>query len=615
MADSNGTNAISRERNRRFRDKVSKQWLAFAGNCEPVKKYLAKRSYNSSWAPLKFLDALFRGYGQVVFANNPFSGFLIFIAITVADPLISASALLTSSVALLTSIIVVPQSPEMISEGLTVFNSLLIGQITASLLPAHYGLDLEGWHWIFMIIASIICVYVTSAFANILGAISQYPLPVLTVPFNIVQPLLFLVILNVNTINSNESALVTPHHVTLQSEPLGLSSIISVDIFNRTSHATTDISLPAALVSDHARKDMEENNFARIVNEDVISSSTAKVLMNANENFGIENSGGIKPNSNMKNNSNTSDKADIVGTEAGVDDALRENTQLNAEDEKEIITDDEKLETIDEKHDPVNTASTSVVSTETSRNLSSDTSNKLTEGNNLLDDDTTEEYDVRAKRSVPVDHNHQNDTQVEEAVVDWGGVFAGVLLSMSQVFALNYAPSAALMYLAVLIYSPIMAAFAVLGALLGTLTGLILTDIDTYDSVGGIYDGTPGFNAVLSTMCLGGLFFIVNWSATLAAAFCSIFSTIIFNVMVPPFARGGLVPLSLPFNLSALLFLCATSSGFLVRPKSISFPEKHRQEYQQCCRSRGTQDNTPPTSDINDKDSEMEKKPSLAEVV
>lgn len=42
---------------------------------------------------------------------------------------------------------------------------------------------------------------------------------------------------------------------------------------------------------------------------------------------------------------------------------------------------------------------------------------------------------------------------------------------MSQVFGTSHAAAAVLFYLAVLIYSPIMTAFAVLGATIGTLTG------------------------------------------------------------------------------------------------------------------------------------------------
>jgi hypothetical protein len=35
-------------------------------------------------------------------------------------------------------------------------------------------------------------------------------------------------------------------------------------------------------------------------------------------------------------------------------------------------------------------------------------------------------------------------------------------------------------------------------------SGLLLTDADTNAIVGGVYDGTWGFNGLLSAMCLGG---------------------------------------------------------------------------------------------------------------
>jgi hypothetical protein len=44
--------------------------------------------------------------------------------------------------------------------------------------------------------------------------------------------------------------------------------------------------------------------------------------------------------------------------------------------------------------------------------------------------------------------------------------------------------------------------------------------------------------------------------------------------------QAKLFPLSLPFNLSTLLFLCVTSSA-IVRPREIRFPEKHLRDYKQ----------------------------------
>lgn len=248
---------------------------------------------------------------------------------------------------------------------------------------------------------------------------------------------------------------------------------------------------------------------------------------------------------------------------------------------------------------------------------STSTTSDFNEDDVLLDEETVT---IRLKRSVSLEATqrnsltlHQNASfDIMEPVVDWGGVFSGVVLSMSQVYGTSHAPTAILMYLAVLIYSPTMAAFAVLGATLGTLTGVLLTDVDTYTIPGGVYDGTWGFNGLLSAMCLGGLFFVVNWPATLAAVLCSFLSTVIMNVLIPPFAQANLSPMSLPFNISTLLFLCVSSSGAIVRPDVISFPEKHRQEYKHVQLQR-TQEQSPSTSDINDKDEEMEKK-TLSEV-
>jgi uncharacterized membrane-anchored protein YitT (DUF2179 family) len=64
-----------------------------------------------------------------------------------------------------------------------------------------------------------------------------------------------------------------------------------------------------------------------------------------------------------------------------------------------------------------------------------------------------------------------------------------------------------------------------------------LTDVDTFAVAGGVYDGTWGFNGLLSTMSLGGLFFVVNWPAAVAAILCSFLSTVIMHVLIPPFAQ------------------------------------------------------------------------------
>ncbi|PNF38764.1 hypothetical protein B7P43_G14028 [Cryptotermes secundus] len=249
-----GSSSNPSANNRRFGDKVSipRQWLSFAGDCAPLRKYLASRSYGSGWAPLKFVDALFRGYGQVVFANNPISGVLIFISLTVADPLVSAAGLLTASVGLLGSIVILPQPPEILSQGVTVFNSLLIGLITTGTLPTHYGLTLETWHWFSMIIAATTSVYVESALGNILGSLCRFPLPYLTVPFNIVQQLLFLTVISITTLNATDTPPIATHHMTSQPPLLVPSSLISIE---RLRQVPVDTTQPTLLSNLNALKE------------------------------------------------------------------------------------------------------------------------------------------------------------------------------------------------------------------------------------------------------------------------------------------------------------------------------------------------------------------------
>lgn len=83
-------------------------------------------------------------------------------------------------------------------------------------------------------------------------------------------------------------------------------------------------------------------------------------------------------------------------------------------------------------------------------------------------------------------------------------------------------------------------------------SGLLLTDADTYAIAGGVYDGTWGFNGLLSAMCLGGLFLVVNWPATVAAVLSSFLSTVILNVLTPLFAQVGYIAI---FQLIVIHFI------------------------------------------------------------
>jgi urea transporter len=67
-----------------------------------------------------------------------------------------------------------------------------------------------------------------------------------------------------------------------------------------------------------------------------------------------------------------------------------------------------------------------------------------------------------------------------------------------------------------------------------------------------VYDGSWGFNGLLCAMCLGGLFFVVNWHATVAAVLCSVLSTVIMNVLISPFAQVGFLEILQFMSVTAL---------------------------------------------------------------
>ncbi|XP_012251597.2 urea transporter 1-like [Athalia rosae] len=175
--------------------------------------------------------------------------------------------------------------------------------------------------------------------------------------------------------------------------------------------------------------------------------------------------------------------------------------------------------------------------------------------------------------------SHFNDPtilNVTNVDVDWGMVFRGMVTSSSQVFAVDNVAVSSIIYLAILTYSPIMAAFAFAGAMLGSLTGLVFNvPLDE------IYCGLWGYNGLLTSAILGGLLIILGCQTTMATILASIFATILQTVLTPLFAKAGLPVLSVPFVVTTWLFLGlrGPAGSTFVEPEDYSFPEKMRYEY------------------------------------
>ncbi|XP_026466435.1 urea transporter 2-like [Ctenocephalides felis] len=163
---------------------------SFTGDCPAVSNYLADKKTKSAWLAPKFLDAFFRSYSQVMLCNNTLSGVIMYIALLFAHPLGAFTSTITCSIGIFTAYLI-RQPGSVLSNGLAGYNPLLVGMVTAVSQPNMLTGDTAVIAWLYVIIASIISVYLAVHLASLLGRAGA---PGLTWSFNITQYLLLIVL-------------------------------------------------------------------------------------------------------------------------------------------------------------------------------------------------------------------------------------------------------------------------------------------------------------------------------------------------------------------------------------------------------------------------------------
>ncbi|XP_049424163.1 urea transporter 1 [Epinephelus fuscoguttatus] len=134
-------------------------------------------------------------------------------------------------------------------------------------------------------------------------------------------------------------------------------------------------------------------------------------------------------------------------------------------------------------------------------------------------------------------------------------VLRGIPLGVGQIFACGALGPSLLILGAVLLYSPLLAAHALLGSAIGTLAGLSMAV--RHES---LYSGLSGFNGALGCMAVGGLFFTFSWRTHLfaiASAFLSAYADIALSNLL---GTVGLPACSWAATLTATLMLLQTGS-------------------------------------------------------
>ncbi|XP_011260402.1 urea transporter 1 isoform X2 [Camponotus floridanus] len=163
--------------------------------------------------------------------------------------------------------------------------------------------------------------------------------------------------------------------------------------------------------------------------------------------------------------------------------------------------------------------------------------------------------------------------------VNWGMVFRGCVVSSAQVYGINNEILGAVIYLAMLMYSPTSTVFSFFGAFCGTLAGLQL-GVD-HDKV---YNGIWGYNNVLTGSALGGNLFVLNGQTAAAAVMGIIFTSLVQYSLESIFINTQLSSvLTLPFVIAtSFFFKLNNGKGDLTFPWPVppmSFPEKQRHDY------------------------------------
>ncbi|XP_043299974.1 urea transporter 2-like [Cervus canadensis] len=125
----------------------------------------------------QFTDWVLRGAAQVMFANNPLSGLIIFIGLLIQNPWWMITGGLGTVVSTLTALIL-SQDRAAISSGLHGYNGMLVGTLVAVFSEK---LDYYWWLLLPVTLTAMSCPIFTSALSSIF---SKWDLPVFTLPFN-----------------------------------------------------------------------------------------------------------------------------------------------------------------------------------------------------------------------------------------------------------------------------------------------------------------------------------------------------------------------------------------------------------------------------------------------
>ncbi|CAF3211104.1 unnamed protein product [Rotaria socialis] len=172
--------------------------------------------------------------------------------------------------------------------------------------------------------------------------------------------------------------------------------------------------------------------------------------------------------------------------------------------------------------------------------------------------------------------NLSNMTAVRYSSID---IVIGFPTSISEIYFIDSAWTGIIILVGILICSPVLAFFALFGAITGQLSAACLLGLPTK----AIHMGLWGYNSALVCQALGGMFFVLSgchiW---LFILFGSVLTVLVQAAISTLFSPIGMPALMLPSTLICWMFcLMAGSSKNMVAVKltDISIPEEHLRRF------------------------------------
>jgi urea transporter len=171
-------------------------------------------------------------------------------------------------------------------------------------------------------------------------------------------------------------------------------------------------------------------------------------------------------------------------------------------------------------------------------------------------------------------------TSVEGAGITAINIIEAFFRGIGDVFFQDNLITGIIFLIAILVNSRISALFAALGSLVGLLSARFLFGVD--GSL--IYHGLYGFNAVLSAIAIGGVFYVITWESGVYALFCALMSTAVMASISILLSPLGIPPLTAPFVVVTWLFILSSSGFHILHPVAladVAKPEQTRHRFRE----------------------------------